>query len=310
MADALFASQREDVEIMNRFLSLISLSLFIAGTIAPVALADGMPVAPPRRRVVAPAPKIHQGHVVQRAPKCDPPCQPGALWEPAPPVFYNPGPPVEGSVGIFGDPYIGLFTPDHVLHSTVPAELKNIQISNADRVRLDQLPLLVDPDGLTVQARTLDVSPNRWGVGRLEISAGRDAIVIDNTGTVTINGLAVGAVNGNGTSLNSIKAQRLSSGATIGTRHLYDAYDKKASEKFVVAHAGYYITATLRQPQGAVSYLDINIAEQPGSTRAAQNASSPFTINVNGQALGLAQLLVIEPGHPLLRRTTVSRNNI
>jgi hypothetical protein len=192
-------------------------------------------------------------------------------------------PAISGAAGIAGDPDMGLYTPAHLLGiAALPPHLRTINITNASRAYLDSQPLLVDPDGLTLSAKSTHVSAGRWGLGSVSLNlSGVGVVTFVNTGVVCLNGQPIGSLT-----------QGLSMalpGVQVG------------SHGFYAEGAGYMVTGSLRHPSGAGAYYDIKVAELPNHAHAAMNAYSPFKVqNATGALLGLADLLQLEPGSPHL----------
>lgn len=239
---------------------------------APVAPVYTAPVAPARPVYVTPAPVVSQPTYI-----------PGSgVYTHADTGYGNYG-KVSGSAGFFGDPEMGLFTPAHLLGiGVVPQSLKALHVGHHHRAHLDKTPLLVDPDGLTIYGKSTHVSPGRFALGAVElVMRNVGHLTFYNSGTVTLNGAPIGTLAGG--------IRPSFSNVNVGPHGFY------------VEYAGYQIAGSLRHPGGANPYYDLKVAELESFPHAADNADSPFKVQApNGQFLGLADLLKIEPGSPLL----------
>lgn len=261
----------------------------------PVYKQPEPPVCPP------PPPPVYKQ---PEPPVCEPP-KPPVCKMPEPPVCPPPPPPpppcppvkVNGSAGIYGDPKMGLFTPGL---GNIPDALKNIDFNQA--AGAPPATILQDPDGnLNVQVTSVQVNPEgNTGVGQLAIKSGSDSVNFDNSGNITVNGKVVGNINDAG----FVGPITLPSGAVIGTSTQIDGPNGKTAERFFFKNGEYQITAALRSPAGANSYLDLNF-EELTSTAADNATGTKYTVPgvtdpVTGQPLKLsmADLLRLEPEIP------------
>ncbi len=206
---------------------------------------------------------------------------------------------VTGAAGLFGDPFFGLFTPEL---GEIPSELQAFDINIQPEDGLVSVLNDSDNGGFDVSVQTYAINPEgSVGVQQAAITVGTDSISFQNNGDLIINGQVRGNINDAG----SIAEIQLAGGSVM-TREEIDGPNGVTAERFVVRTDEYKVTAAVRSPEGAGSYLDMNFEEQ--TTSAANNAtghkSQVSTLNnpATGTPLemGLAELLSLEANSTIL----------
>ena len=224
-------------------------------------------------------------------PPYDPPAPP-PYDPPAPPPYCPPPttPKVLGSAGLFGDPKMGLFTPNI---GNVPTALKSFE-SNLKPGQT--VTLLNDPSlgGLKVSGSVVQVNPansQSTAIGSAAFTSGNDTVTISGDGSLKVNNNVVANLNDAG----NLAPIQLANGMTVSTSQQIDGANGQMAKRFVISNGEYKITAAARKPDGVTTpYLDMNFEEL--TPDAADNATG-YQTSVPGMTgqFGLADLLRIEP---------------
>ncbi len=203
-------------------------------------------------------------------------------------------PKVRGSAGLFGDPKLGLFTPDSQIQG-VPPILREFDSGLAAG---QTVTVLDDPDNdhFAVSVNTVQVDPanaDSVGVGSANINFGPVAqgfgdneIIVNNDGTVHVRfGDAIDPSFGN---INDgIAKQTISHGVTIETAV------RDGETKLIVNNGEYEVALAMRSPHpDSSNYFDINFEELTAD--AADNATGHDVQIGDLGAFGIDELLGLE----------------
>jgi hypothetical protein len=149
--------------------------------------------------------------------------------------------------------------------------------------------LLSDPDQnfkLDVQLHAVNPEGNK-AIETVKINVGGKTVQFANDGSLLVDGQARGNIKSAG----FVDGISLGNGITIKSASAIDGANGQTAERFVLVTPEYEVTAALRQPSGAKSYYDVNIAERTAGS--ADNASGD---NLAGQGnIGIDDLLRLEP---------------
>ncbi len=243
-------------------------------------------------------PPVVEPPVVDEPPQNDIPL-PEPEPEPEPPVHQCPN-GTTGSAGLFGDPYFGLFTPNI---GEIPSELQAFDINIAPEDGLTSV--LNDPDngGFDVSVQTYAINPEgSTGVQQASITVGPDSVEFHNNGDLIVNGEVRGNISDEGT----IAEIQLTNGSVLTSEEI-DGPNGVTAERFAIITNEYKVTAAVRSPEGAGSYLDMNFEE---ITNDAANNATGHRSDVPGLnnpvtgtqlQLGIADLLSLESDSSILQ---------
>jgi hypothetical protein len=230
--------------------------------------------APPKCDTPAPPPPAPTPCPAPTPPTPTPPtptpCPPPTTPPPLPPSAVKQ----DGSLNISGDPTLTTTTPNvaSTSMSFTPPVGQNFNV-------------LTDPDNnfsMNVNLHTINPQ-GKTGIEQASFTAGGHAIQFANDGSLMVDGV------NRGTLANGVSSIDLGNGITARTAQMDDGGGKTAT-RFVLDTPDYQVTAALRQPTGAGSYYDVNIAENKAD--AADNATGSL---INGQTVSVADLLKKEP---------------
>ncbi len=201
---------------------------------------------------------------------------------------------VRGSAGLFGDPKLGLFTPDSQIQG-VPPILREFDSGLAAG---QTVTVLDDPDNdhFAVSVNTVQVDPNNVdsvGVGSANINFGPtvqgfgdNEIIVNNDGSVHVRfGDAIDPSFGN---INDgIAKQTISHGVTIETAV------RDGETKLIVNNGEYEVALAMRSPHpDSSNYFDINFEELTAD--AADNATGHDVQIGDLGTFGIDELLGLE----------------
>lgn len=203
---------------------------------------------------------------------------------------------LNGSAGIFGDPHIGLFTPQILNNMEVETrtQWKNI----ATFLEMDREYLLLrDPDSeLEVYARTTGVNPmdpsSSVGIGTVVIKTHLTQIVFDGgNGSIVINGTEAGNTVKKGTQIFKVPSA------------IFECHNEilKGYDYCLFWDNEYRIKIFPRSPHpDAKNYFDLSF-EENYSNAAANADGDTLTVPIGSipYSLSLADLLDMEMDSPL-----------